>query len=161
MVTRAGGRIWTYALGAVLLVAIAVAAVLWWPAGNDEGAPAPTTPATGMAFPTPTGTVASVDPVAPFTQADADRITAALTGSDAAAAAAVLVPELRDPVTAAGGELLPAGSTVTLLNDRFVAIEPALGSVPLLVRGEEPANLLLILAHADGQWLVVSTEEVQ
>ena len=80
---------------------------------------------------------------------------------DAAAIAAVLVPEVRAPFAAGTGELLPAGSTVTLLPERFLAVEPALGSVPMLVCGDEPGNFLVVVSHVEGRWLVASTEPVQ
>ncbi|MGY1700798.1 hypothetical protein [Geodermatophilus sp. SYSU D00766] len=152
-----------YALVAavVVVVVVGIAVFVWLSEDDEERSDAGPTGPTATAFPTPSPDVATVEPVAPFTQADADRITSALNSGDDATVAGVLVPELREAFASAEGAVLPAGATAAVRTEEFVAVEPALGGVPLIVSGEGAGNFLLIVSYVEGQWLVVSTEEVQ
>ena len=142
-------------------VAAAITAVVMVSSGGDGSSADATPTSTSTGFPSPSGVVQTVAPAAPFTAADADRITTALNSGDDAAISAILVPEFREAFDAGGGEVLPAGSTAALLDERFVAIEPGLASVPVVVSGERAGNFLLLLSYLENQWLVLGTESVE
>lgn len=156
-------RWWPFLLGFGLVVVLA--AIGWLVFGGDDDAATPSATATttgGAAppdFPTPSP-VATVAPQAPFTDDDAQRIAAALTSDDPRATAAVLAPDVREAFLADATPALPKGATVTVLTDRFLAVRPDYASVPLVVSGEQSADLLAVLSYVDGQWLIEATEEV-
>lgn len=162
MAERVGARpAWIYVVMVVGAALVAVLLFLWFSGADDQNSAEPASPTTTSAFPSPSASVKSLEPAAPFTQADADRIASALNSGDDATIAAVLVLEFREAFTATGGEVLPSGSTASLLTEQFVAVEPALASVPVMVTGEKTGHFLLLLSYAEGQWMVLGTEEVQ
>lgn len=123
---------------------------------SSGGAPSSASPA----FPSPSP-VPTVAPIVPFTAADAHRISTALASPDSSTAASVLVPEVRVEFLRAGVRAVPPGSTVTVLTDRFEAVRPDFGSVPVVVSGPESGRFVALLLYEQGQWLVATTQEVQ
>lgn len=117
-------RWWPFALGfGLVMVLAAVGWLVFAGLADDDAEPAAATPSDSAAptgFPTPSA-VPTVAPVASFTQQDADRIAAALSSQDPAVTATVLVPELREQVTASGAPVTPPGTTVEVLTDQFRA----------------------------------------
>jgi hypothetical protein len=155
------GRRWLLG-GLAVVVAIALGVGIgFWLHSRGEGAPAaaPGSSAGPGSFPS-ASPVPTVAPVAPFTDADSTRISAALGSPDPATTATVLASEFRDLFLRSGVQAVPPGSTITVLTDRFMAVRPDYASVPLTVAGPQPGNFVAVLLYEDGEWLVATTEEV-
>lgn len=155
---------WLAALIALVAIVVGVSTAVWLHPGKSRGVTAGASASLGVdptspSFPTPSP-VTTVSAAVPFTDADADRISTALSSGDPATTAQVLVPEFREDFLRSGVQALPVGSTVTLLTDRFVAVRPDYGSVPLIVEGSRDGRFVAVLLYEEGQWLVMATQEV-
>ena len=105
------------------------------------------------------GSSAGADSAPAFTEDDAARISTALSSGDRQAIAAVLIPEVRDAFLRSGGEVLPSGATAAVQAQGFVASEPTVAKVPLVVTGEGAGTFTLLLAYEEGQWLVFASDQ--
>jgi hypothetical protein len=156
------GRRWLLGgLAVVVAIALGVAAGVWMHS-RGEGSPAAASGSSVRPGSFPSASpVPTAAPVAPFTDADSTRISAALSSPDPATTATVLASEFREQFLQSGVQAVPPGSTITLLTDRFTAVRPDYASVPFTVVGPQSGNFVAVLLYEDGQWLVATTQEVE
>lgn len=106
--------------------------------------------------PDPGDEAAPTTPSDPEVAEDLAAIERALNSDDPAATSAVLTREAAagwDPAT----PVLPAGSTVDVLEESFVQSGEETAHVSADVTGPQPGSHLILLWRQDGDWRVVAT----